>query len=214
LNEVDTRHRLLVVDNQWIGIENPGSFVLDIASLEDSVHIQKNSTLSSAELTQLIEAAHQYRGSLLEGYYQDWCLIARERYLGLYLMIQDRLMRHYTKTNQYGLGINCGYSILEHDAARERTCRGLMRLYYLAGDRSGAIRQFQYCVNVLQKELAVKPSHKTLRLFALIQEGLPLSAEDTAPPVSPQFLDLLTQLNRLEKTIHSVRAQLHNIQSC
>ena len=43
-----------------------------------------------------------------------------------------------------------------------------MRLRYLGGDRTGALRQYEACAAALQEELGVKPSASTLRLHAQI----------------------------------------------
>ena len=50
-----------------------------------------------------------------------------------------------------------------------------MRLYYLANDRTRALRQYKQCVITLHTELGVKPAKKTDDIYALIIEDQPLS---------------------------------------
>jgi DNA-binding SARP family transcriptional activator len=62
-----------------------------------------------------------------------------------------------------------GEKILYYDRARERTHRRMMRLHYLAGDRTSALRQYQKCVTILQEELEVKPAESTRLIYEKIR---------------------------------------------
>ena len=57
---------------------------------------------------------------------------------------------------EYEAGQNYGSIILGFDRARESTHRHLMQLYYLAGDRTGALRQYERCARALDAELGVR----------------------------------------------------------
>jgi two-component SAPR family response regulator len=90
-----------------------------------------------------------YHGDLLEDWFQDWCLYERERLQNIYLAALDKLMDYCEASRDYDAGLAYGTRILRHDLARERTHRRLMRLYYLAGDRTSALRQYDRCVQIL-----------------------------------------------------------------
>jgi DNA-binding SARP family transcriptional activator len=45
-----------------------------------------------------------------------------------------------------------------------------MRLYYLSGNRTAALRQYQRCVKTLQEELDVEPALETRKFFELIHD--------------------------------------------
>jgi DNA-binding SARP family transcriptional activator len=64
--------------------------------------------------------------------------------------------------------------ILRYDQARERTHRQLMRLQYLAGNRTGALRQFERCAAVLEKELGIQPAASTAALYEQIRDDQPV----------------------------------------
>src|SRR5438876_1093845 len=97
-------------------------------------------------------------GYLLQGCYQDWCLCERERLQQLYLGALDRLMEYSEIHGEYAAGLTYGGRILRLDCARERTHRGMMRLYHLNGDRTAALRQYERCAATLKKELGVLPA--------------------------------------------------------
>ncbi|MBI1877002.1 MAG: AAA family ATPase, partial [Chloroflexi bacterium] len=63
-----------------------------------------------------------------------------------------------------------------HEPAQRR----LMQLYVQAGDPAAALRQYQECVRLLEKELGVAPSVETTELFEAIKAKRPSS-----PPVAP-----------------------------
>jgi DNA-binding SARP family transcriptional activator len=44
-----------------------------------------------------------------------------------------------------------------------------MRLYYLAGDRTAALRHYERCVEVLANDLGVKPTKSTTVLYEQIR---------------------------------------------
>jgi hypothetical protein len=43
-----------------------------------------------------------------------------------------------------------------------------MRLHYLAGDRTGAVRLFEACCEMLKKEFNIEPSENTLNIYCQI----------------------------------------------
>ena len=61
-----------------------------------------------------------------------------------------------------------------------------MALYYRAGDRTAALRQFKRCEEKLAEELDTRPSDKTLELYKMIEEGAPLCRQ--MPAMHADFL--------------------------
>jgi DNA-binding SARP family transcriptional activator len=112
-----------------------------------------------------------YRGDLLEGWYNDWCLMERERLQSAYLALLDKLMGFSAARREYEAGLVYGQIILAHDRARERTHQRMMTLHSLAGDRTGALRQYRACVAALNEELGVAPSPRTSQLYERIAAG-------------------------------------------
>jgi DNA-binding SARP family transcriptional activator len=115
------------------------------------------------------QAVELYRGDLLEGWYMEWCLLERERLQSMYLQLLDKLASYYEASGEYESGLLCGARALRCDRAREHTHHMLMRLHYLAGDRTGALRQFDRCMAALREGLGVSPSERTLELYRQIQ---------------------------------------------
>ena len=117
------------------------------------------------------KAVELYRGELLEGWLFDWCAAEREFYRDVYLTLLDRLIVSCEKAGDLDGGITYATRALECDRARERTHRSLMRLHYLAGDRTSALRQYERCVEALRAELDVAPDPETVLLRKEIRSG-------------------------------------------
>jgi len=117
------------------------------------------------------KAADLYRGDLLEGISSEWCLAERERYRQLYLKLVDALLSIYEVRKEFDRGIACAMSLLEVDAARECTYRMLMRLLFLKGDRTSALRVYERCAATILEEFGVTPEEETEQLVSEIRAG-------------------------------------------
>jgi len=176
--------RPIISEGAWIQLNPATDLDLDVAKFED-VHSRcsasAGSELDPRSLALVDGAVELYQGDLLEGWYQDWCLGERERLQGMYLAMLDRLIRHSIAHGDYEAGQAYGLRCLRQDRARERTHRQLMHLHYLAGERAAALRQFQACRQVLNDELGVPPSRRTIALYDQIRLEMPDVSPDAAP---------------------------------
>lgn len=202
---------VLHVESDWIQVNSTADLWLDVAVFEQAFATTQGKQgpgLDDTAIHALMEAVQIYQGDLLEGWYQDWCLFERERYQQMLLLMLDKLMAHCESCGAYEAGISYGMQILRCDVARERTHRRLMRLYYLAGDRTGALRQYDRCSDILNRELAVKPAASTTQLRAQIEADhleSPASAS-SVPPNDPLILQ--NTLQRLQSFDH-ILSQTH-----
>lgn len=207
---------VVTVDGEWICLNSSANILLDIAQLEAafvSVQGRAGHHLSDIQVAQLDEAIRVYRGDLLDGWYQDWCVFERERFRSMYLGVLDKLMAYCETQHLYERGIEYGTLILRPDRARERTHRRLMRLYYRAGDRTAALRQYDVCVAALREELDVAPGQQTQTLYGKIcrdnagyeTPGEPADIE----PLRPE--DLLAQVESLQESLDTSQRQLQAI---
>jgi len=222
---LDRRHEhlngtLLRVDADWVDLHSGADLWLDVAVFEEAFTPVQD--IQGCDLdpnkAQLLERAVQlYNGDLLEGWYEDWCLFERERLQNMFLSMLDKLMGYCEVTKQYETGIGHGTRILFFDRAREHTHRQLMRLQYLAGNRTAALRQYGRCCAALNEELGVKPAKVTESLYETIRndhvEGLtipsrntPHTANSTTVPAQ-EILSRLDQVNELLADVQSAAQQ-------
>lgn len=215
---IPQQHSLLLTEPDWLQIAPEYPLWLDVAQFEAAyteTQGQTGNNLSDAQVCHLSQAVQLYKGDLLENWYQDWCLFERERLQNMYLIMLDKLMSYCEVHRHYEEGIIYGQQILHCDYARESTHRRLMRLHYLSGDRTGALRQYEHCVVALDKELNIKPSARTLALqecilsdnlnptSALLFPSLP-STDGTASALT----NLVDHLHQLRHTLIAAQQQV------
>jgi DNA-binding SARP family transcriptional activator len=216
---------LLWVDPEWVQINPQATLWLDTAVFEQAFNQTRGvpgRALDVASAQALKRALDLYRGGLQESWYQDWYLYERERFRHMYLILLDKLMGYDEAQHSYEEGLAYGTLILRCDQASERTHRRLMRLYYLAGDRTAALRQYERCARALAEELGVEPAQSTVALYQRIR------ADRLAPPVLPPTQSagpvrttasplpvLLQRLRRLEQALieleHEVRQDISTV---
>lgn len=174
----------LSVDGEWVHLNARCGLWLDVAVFERAYQRAQGtpgSDLDSECADELRQAVQLYRGELLLGCYEDWCIFERERLQNMYLAMLDKLIDCCQEHGQYEVGLDYGDTILRYDRARERTHRRMMRLYYLAGDRTSALRQYGQLARALREELDVKPSQRSSELYEQIRSD---HFENLPPPAS------------------------------
>ncbi|HYT36005.1 MAG TPA: BTAD domain-containing putative transcriptional regulator [Ktedonobacteraceae bacterium] len=208
--------RIVLVEPDWVQLNSAANFWLDVAVFERTFNLVQKTPgqeLDSSTAQLLQETVQLYQGPLLEGWYQDWCLLERERLQSLYLAMLDKLMSYCEVIHDYETGLLYGMRIMCYDRARERTHRRMMRLYYLLGDRAEALRQYERCAAALEEELGISPSKSTIAIYRQIQadqldEPAPAPVEvDTSPEIPvPPLLEVLGHLAQMQRSL----AQLQN----
>jgi DNA-binding SARP family transcriptional activator len=172
--------RIVLVEHDWLKLNPANRPWCDVAELEDAFTRAEGipgNQLDEDVAQSLKRAVTLYRDDLLVGWYHDWILFERERLQNKYLMMLDKLLRYSSERREYEAGQSYGDLILRHDPAQERTHRQLMRLYYGAGDRTAALRQYDRCVTALKEDLGVPPERRTISLYERIKMGQADDAE-------------------------------------
>lgn len=203
---------LLLAAQDRIGINPQAHFWLDVADFDQVyTRVEKipGHTLEQSQADMLRAALQLYKGDLLEGCYEDWCLFERERYQNSYLALLDKLLVYSEAHQEYEAGLSYGSQILHYDRARERTHRTLMRLHYRAGHRTAAIHQYESCVAALAEELAVGPARSTIELYHQICADQIPSAPSASP--APAMLSALHQLEQIQSTLTQLQTQVNEL---
>jgi DNA-binding SARP family transcriptional activator len=171
--------KLLQVEAEWVSLNPDVSFWLDVEALENAYELVKDRRgrdLDAREAQVIQQALELYQGDLLQGWYQEWCILERGRLQRTYLALLEKQMAYCEAQGKYKVGLGYGYCALRHDEAHERVHRRLMRLHYQAGNRTAALRQYNQCVASLRRELNVAPSQRTMALYEQIRLDRPLKS--------------------------------------
>ncbi len=164
----------------------------------------------------LEEALHLYCGDLLEGCYDDWCLVERERLQLLLLRVLKRLQRHYRLCGAFEAAIPCGHRLLALDPLQEDVHRELMRCCVEAGQRPLALEQFQRCRETLRQELHIEPMPETWQLYRQIRgdqeltllRGVQGDSHASLQAALPQFRRALDALESVWQALHAATSEL------
>ncbi len=139
------------------------------------------------------KAVGLYRGDFLEGFFiknayefEDWSFFERQRLQRRYLEALTELSDYYGSRGEYEKAIAYAIQILGRDNLQENIHRQLMRLYYLAGNRSAALRQYEICKDIIERELGVAPLAETTTLYEQILRQELVEAQPREVEVPPR----------------------------
>ncbi|MGJ5182084.1 AfsR/SARP family transcriptional regulator [Bradyrhizobium oligotrophicum] len=133
--------------------------------------------LQSDDLATLACAAALYRGELLEGIgstscaFEAWLSAERQR-------LRTQAMRAITSLLDVGgrerveIAMTFSLRVLAADPLQEDIHRTLMRCYAQQGRRADALRQYDFCRNVLRKQVGATPEIETESLQREIRRML------------------------------------------
>lgn len=153
--------------------------------------IQAPTETAADRVAQLEAAVELYRGDLVAGCYEDWCLVERDRLRSLYLSSLRELLKAYHEQGELEGQIACATRILRLSPLQEEVHRHLIQAYHAQGDRSAALAQYRECEQRLHEELGVEPAPETQALYEAIASGSEPRTGDGQPaqPSEPQEAD-------------------------
>ncbi|MGM9921192.1 MAG: BTAD domain-containing putative transcriptional regulator [Bhargavaea sp.] len=120
----------------------------------------------------LQKALDRYGGTLFaEKPTTDWIRSEREAHARLRMDVMERMAQTCTRLEEYAEVINCAEKLLEADETREEAYRLLIYANYRLGRRSRAIRWFETCHDILDRELGIEPMEPTIRMYEMVLEA-------------------------------------------
>ena len=170
----------LNIERYVIGFDHAGASWLDVAEFEASMlglmpTIEAKTQLSSEQISQLEAALALYRGDFLAGFYlrdnpyfEDWSILRREQLQRLAISGMRALVSHYDKQGQYERAILIGKRLVTVDPLQENAHQQLMWHFVRNGERPLALKQFEKCRHILDKELGIEPTSKTTEIHQRI----------------------------------------------
>jgi DNA-binding SARP family transcriptional activator/tetratricopeptide (TPR) repeat protein len=120
----------------------------------------------------LAHAAAMYGGDFLAGLdvrdappFEEWLQSEREALRDLALTSLARVLAWQRDANDPAGALHTALRLLALDPLQEVVHRTVMRLMAAQGRRDAALRQYQTCVDLLQRELGVEPEAETKQLY-------------------------------------------------
>ena len=178
----------LGADRHSVWLLSGSGLWIDVAEfrrhLEKGRAADSNGDLSDAQ-GHLGKAAELFRGEFLSGFFlkhnvtfEEWQLGEQESLRREQASVLQRLVQIHGARGQYEQAIDLARRSLALDPLEEAIHRQLMRLYSLAGRHSEALRQYESCRSVLERELGEKPGEETEQLREQIASRKLLPGEE------------------------------------
>lgn len=142
---------------QW---QSEASYWLDVEEFERFVDVGLGRK-SDEGLAALEEAARLYVGDLLPGMYDEWVLQRREALRRRHAELRRRLAEMFEARRDWEAALFHTEAVVRADPLHEASYRRLMRLHALRGDRPRALRVYEECALILERELGVEPEQAT-----------------------------------------------------
>jgi DNA-binding SARP family transcriptional activator len=101
---------LLLVEPEWLQFNEQARVNLDVREFERAYALTVGSAgreLAPLQAQVIEKALELYRGDLLDGWYQDWCLFERERLQNMYLSLLEKMIDCCELRQQFEQGIVC-----------------------------------------------------------------------------------------------------------
>ena len=125
-----------------------------------------------------------YRGEFLAGFslsdssqFEWWSFNKKETFHRQALNALSLLGKYYLQQGNFTQAADIAQKKIVLEPWRESAYRLLMLSLALQGQRGEALRQYETCNKILNKELGVNPSEETIRLYQRIRNELPLHNE-------------------------------------
>jgi DNA-binding SARP family transcriptional activator len=182
LNQALATIRKLASDQGETILEG-GSDWVSLRSDAVEVDIARFRALSNDDPAQACEL---YKGPLLNGLslpdpaFDEWLTTTRSELHGLACDTLERAAEAAASAGNTDSAITFAQQLVRLDPLREDAHRRLIRLLYDNGDRAAAIRQYQTCVDTLEKELNVGPDATTRELFETISTDMTTSGRSAS----------------------------------
>jgi DNA-binding SARP family transcriptional activator len=201
----------LVIHNHEVGFNCTSPHWLDVEEFEEQlagVRELSGVRLTPSEAEALRQAIELYRGDVLEGVYEEWCVYERERLKRLFRYALERLMIYHEVQGQFDIAITYAQRLLSCDPLLEHVHRALMRYYYARGDRPAALQQYSACTELLNGELQVEPMAQTVALYEAIRTEHEPGAQTADASPTAAALAAVERLDRVIAELHGLETEL------
>ena len=159
---------LVALREEVVSLAAPGGVRTDIDAFERLAR----EALGVRNVGMLQRAIASYSGDLLPAdLYEEWTEQSREALRQLHMQLLLELGDAHLGRGQLAEAADAFRQALARDPTTEAAHRGLMRVYAAQGNRTRALRQYQRCTEVLERELDVAPDQETARLHREIAKG-------------------------------------------
>ncbi len=202
----------LISDSDTVGFNVDAPHWVDVERFETATGQIDRIDPATADrqlIDEVSEAVSLYRGELLEGVYDDWCMMQRDTVQTRLLVALEFLMQCNMAQEYWANALSIGQRILSIDPFMEHVQRAVMRCHYNLGNRPAAVKQYANCAQLLRQELNVEPMEETRQILETIvaaptENGFQGGAGII--PISTGYRSIEMRLEEITRAIASIDA--------
>lgn len=199
----------LISDSDTVGFDAAPPHWIDVDRFEAAAGRIERVDPATADrhlIEEITEAVALYRGELLEGVYDEWCLVRRDALQTLLLDTLEFLMRHNMACGYWSNALAIGQRILSIDPFMEPVQRAVMRCHVSLGNRPAAVQQYASCARLLRQELDVEPMEETRQILETIVSAPQIHALADGDGRPAAIVSIETRLQEINLAIASIDA--------
>ncbi len=157
----------MLIEHHTLSFNLASDFEIDTQTLQTAFTLARRRSSGDlrTHLAHLQMAASCYRGNFLNGLslpdapdFEDWLLLQRESWRRQANTVFDRLSQWQTEAGELENALETTTRWVEYDLLNEMAHTRLMQLHSALGDRVDALRAFERCRAILERELSAEPS--------------------------------------------------------
>jgi DNA-binding SARP family transcriptional activator len=194
-------------DRERIWLNTDAIHWLDVDVFERWLQEMEGTAKSGdAHLPDLASFTQLYLGPFLDGLYDDWVLLERERLRERWLVLLEQLAESYRAAHQPEAAIEAARALLQADPWHEPGVRLLMALLSDRGRAGEALQVYLDLCASLQTDLGIAPTAETTELYRAVRAAHPQTSSPVFPskPHPPSAIRE-GELATLEEALHSAR---------
>lgn len=184
---------LIQADRQTVRFDVDATCAIDLLDFQAIAgRIGTAADAAHCSLPELRRAVDLYRGPFLEGLalddcpeFEDWQRAVQESTSQMYATALTALVQQLHARGDLAAACRYAERLVELDTWDEASHRLQMRLLAASGKRAEAIRQYEQCVEIIDRELGMEPEAETVELAQRIRSGLGGPLENDHPPSAP-----------------------------
>lgn len=150
-------------------------------------NLAKNEVLTPVVVSNLEQTVSLWRGEFMQGFslrdapeFEEWqCQVAESLRQDMVWAL-EKLVQWYSSTHAFDKALDFSRRWLALDSLNEIAHQQLMKLYAWKGQPSLALKQYQECAQILERELGVSPLETTTAVYEAIKEH-----QLELPPLEP-----------------------------
>ena len=169
------------IEREKIGLQKSEGLWLDVDQFQSCLSECKSHGHGTAETCAgcaklLTEAVGLYEDDFLAGFslqdsvnFDDWHFFQTQELRTKFFSALERLVVYHSSNGELEKAIDHVHRWLGQDRTDEKAHRYLMEFHAKQGQRAAALRQYEECVKILEKELGEKPQEATVQLYHSIK---------------------------------------------